>query len=89
MLSKTVKEKYLAVTINANMKVEQCRIVAPNGNPFVSEKYNIIIKKMIDCTSHTVLAICIPHLKDCIRAWRSYLRDHIILIIRNARKKYR
>ena len=32
ILSKTVKEKYLGVTINANMKVsEQCRIVACKG----------------------------------------------------------
>ena len=33
ILSKTVKEKYLGVTMNANMKVsEQCRIVVSKGN---------------------------------------------------------
>ena len=33
ILSKTVKEKYLGVTMNANMKVsEQCRIAASKGN---------------------------------------------------------
>ena len=33
ILSKTVKEKYLEVTMNANMKVsEQCRIAASKGN---------------------------------------------------------
>ena len=33
ILSKTVKEKDLGVTMNANMKVsEQCRIAASNGN---------------------------------------------------------
>ena len=33
ILSKTVKEKDLGVTINANMKVsEQCRIAASKGN---------------------------------------------------------
>ena len=33
ILSRTVKEKYLGVTINANMKVsEQCRIAASKGN---------------------------------------------------------
>ena len=33
ILSKTVKEKDLGVTMNANMKVsEQCRIVASKGN---------------------------------------------------------
>ena len=33
ILSKTVKEKYLGVTMNANMKVsEHCRIAASKGN---------------------------------------------------------
>ncbi len=33
ILSKTVKEKYLGVTINANIKVpEQCRIAESKGN---------------------------------------------------------
>ena len=33
ILSTTVKEKYLGVTMNANMKVsEQCRIAASKGN---------------------------------------------------------
>ena len=33
ILSKTMKEKYLEVTMNANMKVsEQCRIAASKGN---------------------------------------------------------
>ena len=33
ILSKTVKEKYVGVTMNANMKVsEQCRIAASKGN---------------------------------------------------------
>ena len=33
ILSKTVKEKYLGVSMNANLKVsEQCRIAASKGN---------------------------------------------------------
>ena len=33
ILSKTAKEKYLGVTMNANIKVsEQCRIAASKGN---------------------------------------------------------
>ena len=33
ILSKTVKEKHLVVSMNAKMKVsEQCRITASNGN---------------------------------------------------------
>ena len=51
ILSKTAKEKYLGVTMNANMKVsEQCRIAASQGNPILgmirSEKYNIIKKRV-------------------------------------------
>ena len=35
ILSKTVKGKYLGVTINANIKVsEQCRIAGSQGNSF-------------------------------------------------------
>ena len=48
ILCKTVKEKDLGVTINANMKVsEQCRIAASKGNQILgdsrndSEKYNV------------------------------------------------
>ena len=45
ILSKTWKEKYLGVTMNASMKVsEQCRIAAYKGNQVLgndSQKYNI------------------------------------------------
>ena len=46
ILSKTVKEKYVGVTMNANVKVsEQCRIAASTGNQVLSrndsQKYNI------------------------------------------------
>ena len=45
IISKTVKEKYLGVTMYANMKVsEQCRIAASKGNHVFwndSHKYNI------------------------------------------------
>ena len=51
ILSKTVKEKDLGVTMNADMKVsEECRIAASKGNHGSwndSEKYNIIIKKRV------------------------------------------
>ena len=36
ILNKTVKEKYLGVSMNANMKVsEQCRIAASKGNQII------------------------------------------------------
>ena len=53
ILSKTVKEKDLGVTMNANMKVsEQCRIAASKGNQVLGMiRRNITYKeKMFDCT---------------------------------------
>ena len=37
ILSKTVKEKDLGVTMNANMISEQCRIAASKGNQVLGE----------------------------------------------------
>ena len=47
ILSKTVKEKYLGVTMNANMKVsEQCRIAASKGKQVIGMiRRNIIYKE--------------------------------------------
>ena len=53
ILSKTVKEKYSGVTMNANMKVsEQCRIAAYKGNHVRGMiRRNITYKeKEFDCT---------------------------------------
>ena len=49
ILSKTVKEKYLGVTINANMKVsEQYRIAASKGNHIIGMiRRNITHKKIV------------------------------------------
>ena len=56
VLSKTVKEKDLGVTMNANMKVsEQCRIAASKGNQVIGMiQRNITyscIKNFFDYTS--------------------------------------
>ena len=54
ILSKTVKEKYLGVTMNANRKVsEQCRIAASKGNQVLGKiRRNITyIEKKFDYTS--------------------------------------
>ena len=50
ILCKTLKEKDLGVTINANMKVsEQCRIAASKGNQILGMiRRNISYKKGID-----------------------------------------
>ena len=46
ILSKTVKEKYLGATLNANMKVsEQCRIAASKGNQVLGMIRRIITYK--------------------------------------------
>ena len=53
ILSKTVKEKDLEVTMNANMKVsEQCRIAASKGNQVLGMiRRNITVqRKEFDCT---------------------------------------
>ena len=54
ILSKTVKEKDLGVTMNANMKVsEQCRIAASKGNQVLGMiRRNITLyRKKFDYTS--------------------------------------
>ena len=52
ILSKTVKEKDLGVTMNANMRVsEQCRIAASKGNEVLGMiRRNITYKEKSDCT---------------------------------------
>ena len=46
ILSKTVKEKDLGATVNANMKVsEQCRIAASKGNQVLGMIRNITYKE--------------------------------------------
>ena len=64
ILSKTVKEKDLGVTMNANMKVsEQCRIAASKGNQvFGMIRRNITYKEK--CLIIPLYkAIVIPHLE--------------------------
>ena len=70
ILSKTVKETDLGVSMNANMKVsEQCRIAASKGNQFLG-----MIRRNITYTEKSVIvplykAIVRPHLGYCIHAW--------------------
>ena len=53
ILSKTVKEKDLGVTMNANMKVsDKCRIAASRGNQILGMiRKNITQRKKFDYTS--------------------------------------
>ena len=68
-LSKTVKEKFLGVTMNANMKVsELCRIAASKGNQVLG----LIRRKLTQHYKENSLiiplykAIIRPHLEYCI-----------------------
>ena len=81
ILSKTVKEKYLGVSMNANMKVsEKCRIAASEGNQVIG-----MIRRNITFTENSVIvslykAIVIPHLEYCIQACSPYLRKDIDML---------
>ena len=64
ILSKTVKEKDLGVSMNANMKVsEQCRIAAVLGMIRINITYT---KKSLIVPLYK--AIVRPHLEYCIQA---------------------
>ena len=77
ILSKTVKEKYLGVTMNANMKVsEQCRIAASKGNHVLGMIRRDITYKEKSLIIPLYNAIVIPHLEYCIQACNPYLRKY-------------
>ena len=60
ILSKTVKEKDLGVTINANMKVsEQCRIAASKGNQVLG-----VILRNKTYKENVLLYLCIKQYLD-------------------------
>ena len=67
ILSKTVKEKDLGVTMNCKMKVsEQCRIAASKGNQVLG-----IIRRNVTYKENSLIvplykAIVRPHLEYCI-----------------------
>ena len=78
VLIKTVEEKDLGVTMNANMKVsEQCRIAASKGNQVIG-----VIRRIIIYQEKSVLyeAIVGPHLEYCIQSRSPYLRKDIAML---------
>ena len=81
ILSKTMKEKYLGVTMNANMKVsEQFRIAASKGNQVLGMIRRNITFKEISLIVLLYKAIVRPHLQYCIQAWSPYLRKDIDML---------
>ena len=68
-LSKTVKEKYLGVTINANMKVSvQCRIAACKGNQVLG-----MIRRNITYKENSLI---VPLYKEMVRSHLEYVYRH-------------
>ena len=81
ILSKTVKEKDLGVTMNANMKVsEQCRIAASKGNQVLGMIRRNITYKEKSLIMPLYKAIVRPHLEYCIQAWNPYLRKDVDML---------
>ena len=81
ILSKTVKEKYLGVTMNANMKVsEQCRIAASKGNQVIGMIRRDITYKDQSLIIPLYKAIVRHHLYYGIHAWSPYLRKDIDML---------
>ena len=81
IISKTVKEKDLGVTMNANMKVsEQCRIAASKGNQILGMIQRNITHKEKSLIVPLYKAIVRPHLEYCIQAWNPHLRKDIDML---------
>ena len=78
ILSKTGKEKYLGVTMNANMKVsEQCRIAASKGNQVLGMIRRNVTYKEKSLIVPLYKAIVRPHLEYCIQAWNPHIMKDI------------
>ena len=81
ILSKTVKEKDLGVTLNANMKVsEQCRIAASKGNQVLGMIRRNITYKEKSLIVPLYKAIVRRHLEYCMEP---YLRKVIDMLEKN------
>ena len=76
-----MKENYIAVTMNANMKVsEQCRIAASKGNQVLEMIRRNITYKEKSLIIPLYKAIVRPHLEYCIQAWSPHLRKDIYTV---------
>ena len=81
ILSKSVKDKDLGVTMNANMKVsEQCRVAASKGNQVLGMIRRNITYKEKSLIIHLYTAIVRLHLEYYIQAWSPYIRKDIDML---------
>ena len=86
VLSKTMKEKDLGVTMDNNMKVsEQCRIVASKGNQMLGMIRRNMTYKDNNLIVPLYKAIGRPYLEYGIQAWSPYLRKCIFICLKNYR----
>ena len=84
ILCKTVKEKDLRVTMNANMKVsEQCRIAASKGNQIIGMIRRNITYKEKGLIVPLYKAIVRRHLEYNIQAWMPYMRKDMDMLEKN------
>ena len=87
VLSTTVKEKDLGVTISADMKVsEQCGIAASKGNQIFGLIRRNITYKGKKLIIPLYKAIVRPHLEYCVQAWRPYRKKDIDTLERIQRR---
>ena len=87
ILSTTVKEKDLGVTMDANLKVsEQCRIAASKANQVLGMIRRNITYKDKSLIVPLYKAIVRPHLEYCIQAWSPYLRKDIDMLEKMQRR---
>ena len=88
ILSKSVKEKVLRVTMNANMKVsEQYRIAASKGNHALGMIRRNITYKEKGLMVPLYKTIVSPHLEYCIQSMSPYLRKDIYMLEKIQRRE--
>ena len=76
-----MKEKYLGVTMNANMKVsEQCRIAASKGNQVIGMIRRNITYKEKSLIIPLYKSIVRTHLEYFIQAWNPHLRKDVDML---------
>ena len=84
ILSKTLKENELGVTMNANTNVsEQCRIAASKGNQVIGMIRRNITYKDRSLIVPLYKATVRPHLEYCLQAWSPYLRKDRDMLEKN------
>ena len=87
VLSTTVKEKNLGLTISADIKVsEQCAIAAAKGHQILGLIRRNIVYKEKELIIPLYKTIVRPHLEYCLQAWRPYRKKDIDILERVQRR---